>query len=248
MMLSAVHGVVVKQIGHAIFHVDRYNEDHLLTMPVLTLKNLLSGSPYPELSGSCYISSSSGYTSKIDFSGTSFLGSGKRNTIHAVLYHNDNPRHPLYRVTGHWNNILTFHDCPRNAVIEEVDVDTLAYSPLHTTPLDQQDPWESRRAWAPTAAAIHSRDMTAIAAEKGKVEAAQREMREMEEKQGVTWPRRFFYREETDPKAERLLAAIGHTLGTERTNGVWKFIGIGAAERIRPPYHGGLTPTGPERN
>jgi oxysterol-binding protein-related protein 9/10/11 len=59
----------IKQFGHALVHIDRYNEDFLIPMPDVKVKGFLSGQLYPEIEGTYYIVSSSGFVSELNFSG-----------------------------------------------------------------------------------------------------------------------------------------------------------------------------------
>ncbi|KAI6915682.1 oxysterol binding protein-like protein, partial [Hortaea werneckii] len=51
----------VKQVGHAILHLDQYNEDYLITFPPLHIEGLITGSPYVELNTNSYIIGSNGF-------------------------------------------------------------------------------------------------------------------------------------------------------------------------------------------
>jgi hypothetical protein len=75
----------VRQVGHAVLHLDAYDEDYLITLPSLHIEGLITGSPYVELNKSTYIVSSSGYTSRIDYSGKGWV-SGTRNSLSAVVF------------------------------------------------------------------------------------------------------------------------------------------------------------------
>ena len=55
--------------GHAILHIDKYDEDYLIPFPDCKIKGFLSGKLYPELSGTYHIISSTGFVSEIKFSG-----------------------------------------------------------------------------------------------------------------------------------------------------------------------------------
>jgi hypothetical protein len=59
----------VKQAGHALVHIDKYDEDHLIPLPNLRVKGFLSGRLCPELYGVYHIVSSSGYVSELRFEG-----------------------------------------------------------------------------------------------------------------------------------------------------------------------------------
>jgi len=47
--------VNIKQIGHAILTLSQHNESYLIPLPNVKVKGLVSGTPYPELSGT-YVS------------------------------------------------------------------------------------------------------------------------------------------------------------------------------------------------
>ncbi|PTB73699.1 Oxysterol-binding protein [Trichoderma longibrachiatum ATCC 18648] len=78
--------IIVKQIGHAVLTVpvgsgdDKKLERYLITLPSLHIEGLIFGAPFVELDGSSLITSSSGYTAKVDYSGKGWL-SGKKNTV-----------------------------------------------------------------------------------------------------------------------------------------------------------------------
>lgn len=104
-----------QQIGHALLHIDEYDEDYLITLPSLHIEGLITGSPYVELNSSSYIQSSSGFTAKIDYSGRGWL-SGKSNTFSAVLYPENNKKETLYTADGQWNGSFTIKDAKTKLV------------------------------------------------------------------------------------------------------------------------------------
>lgn len=59
----------IKQVGHALLHLNEFNEDFLITLPDLHIEGVYGGAPFVELNSASYIASSSGYTAKIDYSG-----------------------------------------------------------------------------------------------------------------------------------------------------------------------------------
>merc|ERR1712046_460203 len=91
----------IKQIGHAIFSIPAYDETYLITLPNLHIEGLIFGSPFVELNDKTYITSSSGYTAKIDYSGKGWL-SGKKNSFTAVMYPTGKEREILYSITSQW--------------------------------------------------------------------------------------------------------------------------------------------------
>lgn len=235
------------QIGHAVLHLDAYDEDYLQTLPTLTIKSLLTGSPYPELSGPVHIYSSSGYTSEIEFSGTSMMGlrGDKKNTVRAKLYKTGDNKNSLYEVEGQWNDAFVFRDVQKNEDLEAYDTHTSKPTPLIVAPLEGQDPWESRRAWSGVIKALRAGDMQGTSAAKSVIEKAQREMRKREEAEGGKWEAKFFTTVDNAPLFERLAVPHGEQLQSDMTDGIWRFDDE-KFRKTRVPFHGTLTPWGSE--
>lgn len=63
--ISFSGSVHIEQIGHAILHIDAFQEDYLVPLPNVTVTGILSGKPYPELKGTYHITSSSGYVNLV---------------------------------------------------------------------------------------------------------------------------------------------------------------------------------------
>ena len=238
--------VHIMQVGHAVLHLDAYNEDHVQTIPSITIKSLLSGSPYPELIGPVHIYSSSGYTSKIEFLGTTMMGwRGSKNTVRATLYKNGDEKNPLYAVEGQWSDELVFKDVRTRKDVETYNTHNSEASPLKLAPLDQQDPWESRRAWGDLMKALKAGDMRGTSEAKSIIEKAQREMRKQEQAEGKVWEALFFSRADSDPAFEKLAAPNGEQLHPEMTNGIWRF-DEEKFQKAKMPFRGDLTPSGPK--
>lgn len=233
--------VHVRQFGHAIVHLDRYDEDYLLPLPDVTIKGILSGTTYPELSGTYHLVSSTGYISEIDFSGKGIF-KGKKNSVHAKTYMRD-AKHPLYTVLGQWSEELVFYEGGKDGrEIDRLNLETLKAAPMDIAPLEQQSPWESRRAWAGVIQALRDGDMKRAADEKTRVEEAQRLMRKEEESRGVKWEPLFFKSTADDPIFNKLALQVNASLDAEKTGGVWKFDHEKWKAGVEKPYHGGLTP------
>ncbi|KAI1815407.1 Oxysterol-binding protein [Poronia punctata] len=259
--------VCVKQVGHAILRDRVHEESHLRTnLPTMTIRGLLTGRPYVELQGTCYVSSSSGYLSTIVFGDdgddddgkgmkkSSFWGSGgPRHYVRAVVRKDGKD---VYEITGQWNGLLTVRDVAADGhatVIESFHVDHIPSVRLDVKPIEKQSPWESRRAWEKVTGAIRRGDMGDIVREKGKIEEAQRQMRAVEENNGLEWPRVFFQRSGKGEKSKEftvLARALPDPLLREpemdRTAGSWSFVGVEAAEVLikEGAYHDSLEPTG----
>ena len=65
-------------------------------------------------------------------------------------------------------------------------------------------------------------DTTGI--EKSKIENQQRELRKKEQAEGKEWPRKYFSKvPHAGPLWDKLAAAVGEKIDSERTGGIWRF-------------------------
>ncbi|KAH6625937.1 hypothetical protein B0J18DRAFT_125169 [Chaetomium sp. MPI-SDFR-AT-0129] len=223
----------IKQIGHAVLSVPSTSpgepETFLITLPSLHIEGLIFGSPFIELEGSSYITSSTGFTAKIDYSGKGWL-SGKKNSFTAILYPTGNEKEVLFNVSGQWTRSFEIHSGAakhnnKDNLIENWD--PLPLSELDIAPLEKQHPLESRRAWSKVAAAIAKGDLDTVSVEKGKIENAQRELRAQERAEGRTWERRYFT-DRTDV-VDPILNSLGPAVSlpengdSDKTGGLWRF-------------------------
>ena len=242
--------IQVKQLGHALFSINapagsEERESYLITLPSLHIESLIYGTPFVELNRYTQIASSTGYIAKIDFSGKGWL-SGKKNTFNAILYNErEGEKKPLYSVDGQWSEGFVIKDARgKKSVVEKYSVKESKTSPFTLPPLDQQDLYESRRAWNDVATAIDKGDMDATSEAKSKIENAQRELRKIEKSENREWERRFFNR--VDPKEDEvfmrlatmldLTGGISSGIESDKTNGVWRFDNERSKDAT-PPYH-----------
>jgi len=220
--------IYVKQIGHAVFSIPAYNETYLITLPNLHIEGLIFGSPFVELNDKTYITSSSGYTAKIDYSGKGWL-SGKKNSFVATLYPTGKEKETLYTVSGQWTKSfdITEGTGKKGGLIESYDAEANPTTPLTVAPLEEQDPLESRRAWKKVAEGIAKGDMDLTGNEKTKIEVSQRELRMKEKEEGRGWERRFFRNVDVAVEGDEVLEKLGPVVGLaaepEKTGGVWRF-------------------------
>ena len=212
----------VKQIGHALFSIPAFNETYLITLPNLHIEGLIFGSPFVELNDKTFITSSSGYTAKIDYSGKGWV-SGKKNSFTATLYPTGKEKDVLYTVNGQWNKSFEIVEGKKGAVVDSYNAEAIATTPLQVAPLEQQDPYESHRAWAKVAEGVAAGNMDLISAEKTKIEESQRELRRIEKAEGRVWERRYFTAVENDPVLANLGAIVGTNGDADKTGGVWRF-------------------------
>lgn len=238
--------VNIQQVGHAILHVDKYDEDYLIPLPNVKVTGILTGSPYPELHGSYTIASSSGYTAVVDFTGKGMFGiGGEKNHVQAAVHGADGKHDkPIYTAEGGWADSFTFKDS-EGKEIDTFNVNTAPRVDCQTLPIDEQDPWESHRAWKGVIDAIHKGDMQAVSDNKSKLENAQREMRKKPELSEEEWKPLFFVRADSHPVAEKLHERIGEKLDAEGTSGIWRFNqDKSASSELQRPWRGDLTPQG----
>ncbi|OOF99857.1 hypothetical protein ASPCADRAFT_203682 [Aspergillus carbonarius ITEM 5010] len=239
--------IQIKQIGHALLTLTppgadkndpAQQERYLITLPHLHIESLIYGTPFVELEKSTRIASSTGYVAKIDYSGKGWL-SGKKNTFSAILYkENEGEKKPLYTVDGQWSDSFVIKDSRKHEV-DRFSVKDTKTTPLTLAPIDEQDLYESRRAWRDVAVGIERGDMDAVSVAKSKIENAQRELRKVEKSEGREWDRRFFKRvnDNDDDGFWKLARMLGITsLESEKTGGVWRFDAANAVN-AQPPYH-----------
>jgi oxysterol-binding protein-related protein 9/10/11 len=245
--------IQARQFGHALLAVtppgaNKENpaekETFLITLPSLHIESLIYGTPFVELEKSTRIASSTGYIAKIDYSGRGWV-SGKKNTFSAILYkESDGEKNPLYTIDGQWSDTFVIKDARTKKDVDTYIVGNMKTTPLEVAVIEEQDAYESRRAWHDVARAIERGDMEATSVAKSRIENAQRELRKREREEGREWERRFFTRvDERDDAVFLRLARMldptsGNSLGTEndKTGGVWRFDKERAKDAV-PPYH-----------
>jgi hypothetical protein len=217
--------VMVRQHGHALLTVDKYNETYLLPLPDVSARGVLTGVPWPELNDTYKIVSSSGFTAEMKFTGKKLWG-GERNVFEASVYATADPeKTALFTVKGNWSSRFKIFD----AQGDEIEVFDLADPenqpvPMSLKAVEEQSPWESKRAWEETFEAIRQGDHSAVVHHKSKLENAQRQMRKQEQADGQEWETMFFTRSEDadtdlDDVADQLFAQLDS----------------GEAERLRGP-------------
>ncbi|TPX17496.1 uncharacterized protein E0L32_003139 [Thyridium curvatum] len=230
--------IQIKQIGHAVLTVpvpgSDTKETFLITLPSLHIEGLIFGAPFIELDGASYITSSSGFTAKIDYSGKGWL-SGKKNSFTAVLYLTGKEKDVLFNVSGQWTKAFEIHSGPAKGnkpanLVESFDGNAAPVSELVVAPADRQHPLESRRAWAAVGRGVAAGDLDLVSVEKGKIESAQREARARERAEGTAWQRRYFTaRADEDPEDDEVLKSLGPAVGVpehgdaDKTGGLWRF-------------------------
>jgi hypothetical protein len=219
--------IVIRQAGHAVLTVDNYEETYLLPLPDVCARSVISGVPWPELDGVYRIVGSSGYAAEMRFHAKGFWG-GERNAFEASVYRTaDADKKAAYTLFGCWSS--RFHVLDVTGT--EIDVFDLkdphnAPAPRIIKPIEEQHPWESRRAWRPTFDAIRNGQHDLVSREKSKLEHAQREMRKSERDTcQEEWETMFFSNGEVSGVVEKLMEELDpHEAARLRgRNGCWRF-------------------------
>jgi hypothetical protein len=165
--------------------------------------------------------------------------SGSKNHVSAAVYSARDRKKALYTVEGSWSDSFTIRDEVTGKDIEVFNCNAAQPSPIKMTPVEEQDPWESRKAWKGTIDALNAGQMQAAADAKSNVEEGQRAMRKEEEVSGKVWKPIFFKQTDNDARFERLSALRKEKEGLETGLWVWD---EEIAGRARRPFHGELTP------
>lgn len=239
--------VDIRQVGHAIVSIDKYDEKYLVPLPDVKVRGFLSGRLYPEVLGTYTIVSSSGYVSEMTFSGAGVFR-GKKNTFEAKMYKKDDPKKtPIYEVAGTWSEGWTIKDSKTGEVLEKYDVDAVENrpAPMDLGPAGKQDPWESRKAWGGVIDALNRGDFRETVAEKSKLEQAQRRLRAEEKRKGETWEPLLFTSKSGDEHDvfHQLAKGTSWQLDDDKTKGVWR-VNDSKAANMQRPFRGSLTPLG----
>ncbi|CAM1504946.1 Fc.00g025370.m01.CDS01 [Cosmosporella sp. VM-42] len=239
--------VNIRQIGHAVLHIDRYDEDYLIPLPDVKVCGFLSGKLYPEVQGPYHIVSTSGYISEIRFSGAGVIW-GKKNYFEARMYHKDDEgKRSIYEVEGVWSEGWSVRDGKTGEVLETYNVDAPENSPapIKIDPVETQDPWESRKAWDAVLKGLRDGDSREVIKEKGKIEEAQRRMRAERARRGENWEPLLFrkFPGEEHGVFHHLSSGFSWNLFDDKTEGVWR-VDDELLGTLKRPFRDGLTPLG----
>lgn len=217
--------VRIERYGPTILHIDKWNEDYLITHPALQLQGFIPPPPYMELNKTCYVIGSNDYIAEIDFSGKGWFF-GKKHSLVSKLRKADDSKEALFTITGQWE---LGEMKIRDHIGKEFDkIDTIEpakFSAIQLRTVEEQDPLESRRVWKPVADAVAKGDFTTVGREKSRIEEEQREARKAEAAEGKTWQPRYFKQVDHWIEAEHLLQKVGLSLNKDDTKGIWRWTG-----------------------
>ena len=152
----------------------------------------------------------------------------------------------MYSVDGQWSDSFTIKEGEGKKAPE---VDTYNAKATKTTPLtvaaiEQQDPFESRKAWRMVGKSIEKGDMDATSHYKSRIEMAQRALRKKEQDEKRDWQRVFFSQAEPSSPEEVTFQSLvkvinragGWQVEPEKTGGIWRFDPEKARD-AKPPFH-----------
>ncbi|KAM0338195.1 hypothetical protein ACHAPU_011403 [Fusarium lateritium] len=210
----------IRQMGHAIIHLDKFDEDYLVPLTDVTVRGFLSACLYPEIIGTYTIVSSSGYVSEIEFSGAG-LFRGKRNSFEARVYHKDTPKKTCYKLCGVWSEGWKIVD---GKGMSETYNNSEHLAAMDIDPVEKQSPRESRRAWKDVISALEQGNYRDASAAKHEVEEYQRQKRREEKAQGKTWQPSLFRSTPGDEHCvfHQLAKGTKWQLHDAQTKGVWR--------------------------
>ncbi|KAI5951899.1 KES1 [Candida jiufengensis] len=189
----------IKQYGHALLDYNDLNESYLVTLPPLHIEGLITAAPFVELEGTSYIQASNGYYTVIEYSGRGWV-SGKKNSFKARIYRDffssSHKENALVTINGQWSGksyIGKGSSTPHSKTSDLFyDANSIKSEKLTVKPIEEQLPFESRKAWSKVAEAIKKSDYNLIHQEKSKIENEQRELRKEEAEKGIKWSTRWF--------------------------------------------------------
>lgn len=252
----------VKQIGHALLTLyppgSQVPETYLITLPALHIESLIYGAPFVELGKFIHIVSSTGYVSKIDFAGRGWV-SGKKNSFTAQLWKDGHgsEKNPLYSADGQWSDTFTLRqgEGKKAKEIETFSPANIKLSRINVAPIEDQDVFESRKAWANVARSIEKGDMDATSHFKSRIENAQRVLRKKEQEEKREWQRVFFSQADSSHPAEVIFQSLVHKISgfgvnswegvaPDKTGGIWRYDENKSKAATKPFHQEGLIALG----
>ncbi|KAK0555370.1 Oxysterol-binding protein 4 [Tilletia horrida] len=203
--------IQVRQLGHAILRFtpdgESAEQQYLITLPQLVIEGLLYGAPYIELQGTSYIQSSTGYLATINYSGRGWV-SGKAHSFKATISPSAAPTQAFYTIEGEWHKESRYKGKSATGAKDAVfwDADKTPRVEIQVKSVEEQEPMESRRVWAVTAAGIRKGDYDTASKDKSRIENEQRAKRKTEAAESKPHQLRFFAHEADDPTYSALTA------------------------------------------
>ncbi|KAI7869546.1 hypothetical protein BDF14DRAFT_1782516 [Spinellus fusiger] len=214
------------QVGQSTVTLQQGDESYLLTSPSLTVNGIWYAAPYVELTGQCYIQSTTGLYCTIEYSSRGWI-SGERNHFKCYVRKNGgNPKEYMYKIEGQWSHKSTLVAYGSKSPEPFLDVTLLKPAEMHVKEASAENALESRRIWQRVSEAIHQGDTQTASLEKVKVENQQRQQRQEREEKGVTWESAHFHWTEDEAKVQSLQRMLVSTVKSKyepATSGNWVY-------------------------
>jgi len=175
--------------GNLNGYIFAFNEAYEMSFPKYIVKGLLFGTMQMELGGKTTIKCNrSGFFGEFEFK------TKRSNAISGKIWHTSDKRTPIYSVEGRWDQILKITDLRTKHESVLLDVTKMSPLPKVVSPIEDQQPNESRRVWGEvTKYILENKEDLALAA-KSAVENEQRK----NSKRNLKWePKLFRNRGET---------------------------------------------------
>jgi len=204
----------IRQVGHAILRVklaDGTVESYLITLPKLKIEGLWYGAPYVELDGTSYIQASHGAVTTIKYSGKGWV-SGKSHSFTAEVAPATGA-HVSHTISGVWSGGESSFVKPSKSGFEGqvfLNADENNTTPIQVAPVEQQQEYESRRAWKAVADGIRRGDFDAASTAKSALENAERQKRKDEAAAGTAFQLRLFNKVPNDSEYRQLASMCKH--------------------------------------
>ena len=152
----------------------------------------------------------------------------------------------MYSVDGQWSDsfVIKEGEGKKAPEVDTYNAKANKIVPLIVAPIEQQDPFESRKAWRMVGKSIEKGDMDATSHYKSRIEMAQRALRRKEQEEKRDWQRVFFSQANPSSPEEvtfqNLVKVINRAGGwqvePEKTGGIWRF-DPDKARNANPPFH-----------
>ena len=135
-----------------------------------------------------------------------YLGRRTLSQRHCGRTGEGSEKNPLYTADGQWSGAFTIKqgDSKRGKVVDSFKPTDIKLARLNVAPIEEQDPFESRRAWSKVGQSIEKGDMDAVSHFKSRIENAQRALRKKEQ-EGIVGGTECSFQADPKDKLEQTL-------------------------------------------
>ncbi|XP_006092899.1 oxysterol-binding protein-related protein 11 [Myotis lucifugus] len=181
----------VTMVGEGILCLLEHGEEYTFSLPCAYARSILTV-PWVELGGKVSVNcAKTGYSASITFHTKPFYG-GKLHRVTGEVKHNGSNT-VVCKVQGEWNSVLEF--TYSNGETKNVDLTKLAVTKKRVRPLEQQDPFESRRLWKNVTDSLRESEIDKATEHKRTLEERQRAEERHRIETGTPWKTKYFIKE-----------------------------------------------------